>query len=114
MPPSTALASHNPVPAQREILRPVSSDLHLEHSRRVENRPPSPARQTGTVKFFDRKRRLGFIIPAKGGPEVFVHEDDLRNTPWLAWNQQVEFERVEIPPPLKPRARDVYVVGGRK
>lgn len=112
--PSTATSSHNSSAAQRENLRPVSSHLALEHSRHVENRPPTPIRQTGTVKFFDRKRRLGFIIPAKGGPEIFVHEDDLRNTTWLAWNQQVEFERVEMPPPLKPRARDVYVVGGRK
>jgi cold shock CspA family protein len=112
--PSTAVASHNSIPAQRENLRPVSSDLARDHSRHVGNRTPSPARQIGTVKFYDRKRRLGFIIPSKGGPEIFVHEDDLRNTGWLSWNQQVEFERVEMPPPLKPRARNVVVIGGRK
>lgn len=112
--PSTALASHNSVPPQRENLRPVSSQLQLEHSRHVENRPPSPGRERGTVKFFDRSKRLGFIIPAKGGTEVFVHEDDLKNAPSLTWNQHVEFQRVEMPPPLKPRAKDVYVVGGQR
>lgn len=78
------------------------------------DRPPAPGRERGTVKFFDRKKRIGFIIPAKGGPEVFVHQDDLKNTPSLTWNQQVEFERVEMPPPLKPRAGEVHVIGGPK
>ena len=77
----------------------------------MENRPPAPGRESGIVKFFDHKKRLGFIIPAKGGTEIFVHADDVKNAPALTWNQRVEFERVEMPPPFKPRAREVFVVG---
>ena len=110
---SQALASHNSIPPQRENLRPVSSQLQLEHSRHVENRPPTPLRKTGTVKFFNRQKNYGFIIPEHGGAEVFVHVDDLVNAGALHWEQQVEYELV-IRRDGRPKAKDVRVIGGRK
>ncbi|MCB8980665.1 MAG: TIGR03986 family CRISPR-associated RAMP protein [Ardenticatenaceae bacterium] len=34
-------------------------------------------RQTGTVKSFSDSNRYGFIIPVKGGKDIFVHRDQL-------------------------------------
>jgi cold shock CspA family protein len=95
-------------------LRPVSSNLQIEHSRHVENRPPSPARETGSVKFFDRRKRIGFIIPDKGAGEVFLHEDELSDPAKPPrGGDLVEFTRVPMPPPLRPKAVNV-VIGGKK
>lgn len=36
--------------------------------------------ETGTVKWFDESREYGFIIPERGGKEVFVHISVLRRS----------------------------------
>ena len=47
----------------------------------------------GTVKFFDAKRGYGFIQPADGGPDVFVHATDLAGSGTvLSEGQRVGFE----------------------
>lgn len=46
--------------------------------------------QEGTVKFFNATKGFGFITPANGGPDIFVHisgtQDELRE------NDKVSFE----------------------
>ena len=46
--------------------------------------------QEGTVKFFNETKGFGFIIPADGGPEVFVHVTGLVDK--IAQNDRVSFE----------------------
>ena len=33
--------------------------------------------QTGTIKWFDRKKGIGFASPAEGGDDIFVHQANL-------------------------------------
>lgn len=47
--------------------------------------------ETGTVKFFNTARGFGFIAPASGEKDVFVHSSNV-DTGILQDGQQVEFE----------------------
>ena len=48
----------------------------------------------GTVKWFNSEKGFGFIAPAEGGPDVFVHYSAIEGTGFrtLEENQQVSFE----------------------
>ncbi len=46
--------------------------------------------QEGTVKFFNATKGFGFITPANGGPDVFVHVSGLNND--IYENDKVTFE----------------------
>jgi CspA family cold shock protein len=48
----------------------------------------------GTVKWFNGTKGFGFIAPADGGAELFVHESQVQDyeARGLAENEQVEFE----------------------
>ena len=48
----------------------------------------------GTVKWFDRAKRFGFIKPLDGGPDVFVHYSAIEeeSVPRLKDGARVEFE----------------------
>lgn len=35
--------------------------------------------QEGTVKFFNETKGFGFIMPANGGPDIFVHVSGLKD-----------------------------------
>ena len=52
---------------------------------------------TGTVKWFNTTKGFGFIEPAEGGKDVFVHISAVERAglTGLADNQQVEFELIE-------------------
>lgn len=46
--------------------------------------------QEGTVKFFNSSKGFGFITPANGGADVFVHVSALNND--IYENDKVTFE----------------------
>ena len=52
---------------------------------------------TGKVKFFNITKGYGFIEPAEGGKDVFVHISDLQGTglSFLSENQKVEYNLTE-------------------
>lgn len=49
---------------------------------------------TGTVKFFNHSRGFGFIEPAEGGPDVFVHATAVERAglPELREGQKLSYE----------------------
>ncbi|SFG07375.1 cold-shock DNA-binding protein family [Duganella sp. CF458] len=55
--------------------------------------------QTGIVKWFNEAKGFGFISPDTGGPDLFVHFQDIKATGFksLAENQRVSFERAPSP-----------------
>ena len=48
----------------------------------------------GTVKWFNAEKGFGFIAPADGSDDVFVHYSEIQGSAFrtLVENQQVEFE----------------------
>jgi CspA family cold shock protein len=69
--------------------------------------------QTGTVKWFSAEKGFGFIKPASGGKDVFVHQTNVRGLGWddgLRDGDEVEFETEETPKGLS--AINVSLAGG--
>jgi len=51
--------------------------------------------ETGTVKWFSTEKGFGFIEPADGGKDVFVHQSNIVGMGWdegLRDGESVEFE----------------------
>jgi CspA family cold shock protein len=53
----------------------------------------------GTVKWFNSEKGFGFIAPADGSPDVFVHISAIQGDgdKWLGEYQQVEFDAAQGP-----------------
>mmetsp|Transcript_3094 Transcript_3094/g.10313 ORF Transcript_3094/g.10313 Transcript_3094/m.10313 type:complete len:303 (-) Transcript_3094:45-953(-) len=69
----------------------------------------SEARKEGTVKMWNEERGFGFITPAGGGEDVFVHRSALREGVLLAPGQIVTFEALWDDKKRKDRAADVAI-----
>ncbi|MGH3053455.1 MAG: cold-shock protein [Gaiellaceae bacterium] len=65
---------------------------------------------TGTVKWFNDSKGYGFITPAEGGKDVFVHHSSIvaEGFKSLAEGAQVQFEMVDGE--KGPEARSVVAV----
>jgi CspA family cold shock protein len=51
---------------------------------------PAPGRERGLVKFFNGRKRFGFIT-RRNGPEIYVHGSALEGASRLAEGDLVEF-----------------------
>lgn len=69
-------------------------------------------RVTGTVKWFNDAKGFGFITPADGSKDCFVHHSAISGSGFksLRDGQQVEFEVVQGQ--KGPAAENVTVIGG--
>jgi cold shock protein len=65
---------------------------------------------TGTVKWFNDTKGYGFIVPAEGGKDVFVHHSSIVGEGFKSLDEgaQVQFETVDGA--KGPEASNVAVV----
>ena len=111
--PSTAIASHNSIPPQRENFRPVSSDLRLE-SPPGGNRPPADSpkndARTGTPKWSTARKNF-LILKMPDGREVFLHADDFSGDWPPPYRSKIKFNLLETGHKTCPlRAKDAEPV----
>ena len=64
----------------------------------------------GTVKWFSNQKGFGFITPADGGKDVFVHHTSIKMEGYktLAERQEVEFDLEQTD--KGPRAVNVHLL----
>lgn len=78
-------------------------DLLVQH--RIANKAKSMVE--GTVKWYDSRKNYGFI-EREDGPDVFVHESEIKGARALAEGDKVEFEVEQAP--KGPRAKNVKLL----
>ena len=47
---------------------------------------------TGTVKWFSKKKGCGFIVPDEGSKDIFVHYTEIKGRTSLNEGQKVEYD----------------------
>lgn len=111
--PQTAVALHNSIPAPRENLRSVSSDLqgNSQHHRHA---TPLPQLFSGSIRFFIPAKEYGFIETPDEGPDVFFYLTAVQK-PYelsaLKFPAKVEYEQVQTK--RGPRASKVWLAGAK-
>ncbi|KFQ93204.1 Calcium-regulated heat stable protein 1 [Nipponia nippon] len=117
--PTSSASQQSPTSA------PSASSLHLPENRRVRDRSPSPMRgylipsplptrrtrtfsatvrasegpiYKGVCKCFCRSKGHGFITPADGGPDIFVHISDIEGEYVPVAGDEVTYKMCTIPP----------------
>jgi len=57
---------------------------------------PSPGKQIGAVKWFNAEKGFGFVAPADGGEDLFVHQSAIHSSGFrsLMEGEEVEFKTV--------------------
>ena len=70
-------------------------------------------RQNGTVKFFNQAKGYGFISPADGGKDVFVHITAVQRSgiPELSEGMQISFEVQADKRGRGPQAVELQLIG---
>jgi cold shock protein len=56
-------------------------------------RPRAPSARIGTVSHWVEERGMGFLTPAEGGPDLFVHRRNLFDGGSLRVGSQVAFQQ---------------------
>ena len=74
-----------------------------------EGTDPSEGKQIGAVKWFNAEKGFGFIAPASGGEDLFVHQSAIHAPGFrsLMEGEEVEFKAVEDEQRGKMKAVDV-------
>lgn len=92
-----------------QVSRAATPAFRTQFSRNISTSQALFERQKGTVKWFSVEKGYGFISPADGTQELFVHYSSIRSDGFrsLADGEPVEFEEAKDESNGKVRAEDV-------
>ncbi|XP_059835415.1 calcium-regulated heat-stable protein 1 [Hypanus sabinus] len=122
---SQSTSSESSASSQSVLVSLSSEELHFPDCNKSRERSPSPMRGflipsplptrrtrttsatvrasegpvfKGTCKCFSRSKGHGFIVPADGGPEIFVHISDIEGEYVPMEGDEVSYKVCQIPP----------------